>query len=377
MEQSLLEYLKRIDLYEFKKMHGLQIAARNYLRTHEESPQKTELISQIAPQVDASTTHARFVIDNMACLDNDKQGGIFFQNDVITSLSKGDLDKRCSSCGFGPNGDTRSGCALLLRMLYTNRKDMRMTRYDPSHGLATHYGIDEARETGKLSVSLAPTIEFAILEHTARSTYNPADRHLWSNILANHLWQPFVRDLGKHLKLDRVGDRYGYFSELNIKLGGEYGKIPETIRNSPWLPMIREFGIFALVSNFLHTSYSQFKISQQGFKDGKEIYEHTRNYYFTKTTNPKTGETIHSDDFRAYHELKDNGEIIKAPVMCPGRTVALATSLCHLYNLDLRVKNKFSASDSFVNLVYFDNQGNYHLLRPSEMEEQYTNIVSC
>lgn len=78
MEQSLLEYLKRIDLYEFKKMHGLQIAARNYLRTHEESPQKTELISQIAPQVDASTTHARFVIDNMACLDNDKQGGIFF-----------------------------------------------------------------------------------------------------------------------------------------------------------------------------------------------------------------------------------------------------------------------------------------------------------
>jgi hypothetical protein len=370
MEKLFFEYLVRIDGYEENKIHRIQSKAVQLIS---QDLQTYETLNQDVKNAQiASDTHVNYVLGNMKCIDEGADGFVGLNNEVNNSSSIYKAPKVCAGCGFGVMGDIRSGCSVLLNKFWRQRRDIRITRLEPSMGIATHYGLEQAKSVQDFAIGHAPIIELAMIEFVSR-TKHAVDSGLWSKTLSNYLWPLVNKDIGKHFKFGKNLSNYGNFDKLRTMLNEEFHEIDDKIRDSLWLPLIREFGIFTAIDKFTDDLSVLFN-SSEGFSGSAEIVEYMKKYF--KPRHHKNGEVIIGDSFRHKHNLTENDQNITAEVVCPGRSLALSICTCMLFNLDLRAKSEFApAEGKYISLVNYDKQDNPHLQYPNQMVAKYEQIL--
>lgn len=366
MSTELIKYLETIASYKTNKIHALQSAVMKRLKGGMGFVSKIDLAKKMEADQIASSTHASNVMDNMNCLEYNG-GDIRLDAAVVYDLDRGRVNSKCAGCDFGPFGSIRSGCKPLLENLYERRKDIRLTSVDSEHNVGTHYGIDMGKEVRKLAMLHAGDIELAIYDHTILTNFQ--EENLWKEVLADRLNPAITRDLGITSSSEASINQIEAF---RATLKDSFSIVPDYLKDSPWLPLIREFGLFNVVNVFIRNINETFRQKPRGFKNSRSIVLFTNNFFYP----PETDLSPKRDKFKAEHTIYHNGKLKSVPIFCPGRSLGYATSLCNIFNLDLKVKSLFDLSDNHVNLVRFDQEQRPHLLQPAEMEAQYNSIIS-
>lgn len=290
MEQATFKYLQRIDGYQENKIHRIQAQACSALPF---DGNRRELSMHISGMDEISLAHTSDVVDNMMCLvDHDcKPGVIVLDEEIAIQTSLGTIPDVCrKECRFGQNGDIPSGCKLLLDRLYRKRTDTRLTHYDPTAKVVTHYGVEAAQSARKKATSYAPTIELAILETVHKSDFKDSR---WNQILGSYLWPIVKKDLKDGMyPFEQQMDAYNSLKALNTALMNHQDTLPNSIMGNAWIPVIREFGIFSVVDVFTNNLYSEFNRRGKGFIDSEHIRMFVRNFYYPFQNNEERADVF-------------------------------------------------------------------------------------
>jgi hypothetical protein len=376
MSAEFPAYLKRISLYQENKIHLLQSAVLKWFTVNAGAQDRANLIHNISATTNSSVEHAKSVVNDMSCLysDNGSETELKFNPAVVRATGTGEFPLLCQKCKFGKLGEVRSGCSILLDKYYKQRTDIRLTSYDDELGIATHYSMEQNKDARDLAMSLTPIVQSSILEHVNKTKFKEDD-DLWVDTLANYLHPLMVKDLGKDLqKLGLIyGKNYDSLSNLRTILRSKYNSVPSDLKSSPWFPVIREFGIFNVLDDFIQKIYFRLNKTKRGFSNSEEILNYYQDYFYPPNLKGKKIER--GDIFRKDHVVRYKNKPLHVDVVCPGRAVGSAISLCVLFNLDLKKKEIFTPTNNFVRLVQFDKQDSPHLQYPNQMKQEYDDLI--
>ncbi len=357
MSTELTKYLDKVAIQGIDDTGKVQMALYN----NRHSNNIKNALSGLNVTDNIQFSYSDEVAKDMKCLSLDPDTLINFETYKKPLPS-------CFECIYGPNGDSSSGCQILIEVFRNRKKDIRSTSFtaigNSDRELPTHYGFEENKEVVNLGAHLSPQIQGAIFDYVEQRGNMP-----WTEVLADNLFEEAIGVIGMPDFFSKGTKAIDYFNNYRDMVFNRFHTIPNTIKPSPWLKMIREFGLFRVVEEVINRFETIVQISD--IYSARQVGDCLHSILSQTTGGRSTGDAF-STKYQEASPLGLNEGLIK----CPGRVLGNATISCLALNSNLARTNNFSIPDgAFVPLIKRNIKQENEIVSIRDMSQLYDSIM--